>query len=348
MRYTRVCIESYAYELPDHVVTSTVIEERLAPLYQRLNLPEGRLELMTGIRERRFWAPGAKPSQVSTRAAEKALAQSVIPREEIGCLIHASVCRDFLEPATSTVVHHNLNLSPEAINFDISNACLGMMNGVMDIANRIELGQIRAGMVVAGENGGPLVEATIRMLNEDPAITRRSSKDSFASLTIGSGAAAIIVAHCDLAPHGHRLAGVVARADTSGNDLCRGDTDMGMGEGSQPLMRTGSEELMRQGCALAGRTFETALAELNWTREDIDRFFTHQVGTAHSRLLFEMIGADRKKDFSTFEFLGNMGTVSWPITMAIGVEDGLVARGDKVMAMGIGSGINCLIAGIEW
>jgi acyl-CoA:acyl-CoA alkyltransferase len=49
MQYHNVCLEAIAYTLPDEVVTSAEIEARLEPLYTRLRLPEGRLELMTGI-----------------------------------------------------------------------------------------------------------------------------------------------------------------------------------------------------------------------------------------------------------------------------------------------------------
>ena len=348
MRYSNVCIESFAYVLPDTVVTSDELERRLAPVYDRLKLPYGRLEMMTGIRERRFFAPGTLPSQVSAQAAEKALAASSVRREDIGCLIHASVCRDFLEPATATVVHHRLGLPHSAIVFDISNACLGMLNGVIEIANRIELGQIEAGLVVAGENGAPLVETTIQSFLNDTTVTRQSFKESFASFTIGSGAAALVVAHRDLAGERRRLAGGAARADTSANDLCRGDVDMGMGAGSRPIMRTGSEELMKAGCALAAETWKEASAALGWTGADVSRFFCHQVGAAHSRLMYESCGLDRSKDFSTYEFLGNMGSVSWPITMAIAAERGLVKPGDRVMLMGIGSGVNCIMLGVEW
>ena len=55
MHYQNVCLESLAYTLPEEIVTSDQIESMLSPLYQRLRLPAGRLELMTGIRERRFW-----------------------------------------------------------------------------------------------------------------------------------------------------------------------------------------------------------------------------------------------------------------------------------------------------
>src|SRR4051812_18380531 len=108
MKYQNVCLESFGYTLPDEIVTSAEIEARLAPLYQRLRLPEGRLELMTGIRERRFWDRGVMPSEKSIESAEKAIAAAGIDKLKIGALIHASVCRDYLEPATACGVHHGL------------------------------------------------------------------------------------------------------------------------------------------------------------------------------------------------------------------------------------------------
>ena len=60
MKYAHVHLEAWAYVLPERVVSSAELEQRLAPLYERFGLHEGRLELMTGIRERRFWKPGLR------------------------------------------------------------------------------------------------------------------------------------------------------------------------------------------------------------------------------------------------------------------------------------------------
>ena len=155
MNYKNVFLEGIACHLPKNIVTSSELEQRLSPLYERLKLPYGRLDMMSGIKERRFWDKGTFPSHVASIAGENAIQQSGIDPSEIGCLINASVCRDFLEPATATLVHHNLNLQSNAMVFDISNACLGVLNGMVHVANMIELGQIRAGLIVAGENGGP-------------------------------------------------------------------------------------------------------------------------------------------------------------------------------------------------
>jgi acyl-CoA:acyl-CoA alkyltransferase len=348
MRYSTVCLESIGYELPKHVVTSAEIEARLSPLYDRLQLPYGRLEMMSGIRERRFWDDGVNPSDAAALAGRKALDQAGVLGHEIECILNCSVSRDFLEPATASVVHERLKISPKAALFDISNACLGMLNGMAVLANMIELGQITRGLLVAGENGKPLVETTIRQLLADPTMTRKKFKDAFASLTIGSGAAAIVMTHASLSKSGHRLAGGIVRTDSEQNYLCRGSADTGLDSDSQPEMSTQSEELLHRGCALAGRTWADFKQELGWTDADVTKTFCHQVGVAHRRLLFETLKLDPAIDYPTVEFLGNIGSASLPITMALSLEAGHVKRAEKLALLGIGSGLNCMMLGVVW
>ena len=61
---------------------------------------------------------------------EKALAAAGVERQQIGALVHGSVCRDFLEPATACGVHHGLGLPDRCAVYDVSNACLGLLNGM--------------------------------------------------------------------------------------------------------------------------------------------------------------------------------------------------------------------------
>ncbi|MFQ5716953.1 MAG: 3-oxoacyl-ACP synthase III [Nitrospinales bacterium] len=348
MRFENVCIESVAYHLPENVVASAELEDRLAPLYDRLNLSQGRLEMMSGIRERRFWNNGIYPSQVGAQAGEKAIEKAGWDRTRIGCLICASVCRDFLEPATASVIHHDLKLARDVMLFDVSNACLGVLNGMVIIANMIELRQIEAGLVVAGENGGPLIENTIKTLLSNSEISRTDFKQSFASLTIGSGAAAVLLVHRDVSRFKHKLLGGEAWAETQFNNLCRGNEDDGMRSESTPLMRTDAETLMKHGCRLAGETWEKTKETLQWSNEDVDRVFCHQVGHMHRKLLYETLDLDLGKDFSTLEILGNTGSASLPITLAMGEDKGRLEKGDKAALLGIGSGLNCLMLGVEW
>jgi len=164
MRYQHVCIESLSCTLPPHVVTSDEIEEALAEVYERLNLPAGRLELMSGIRERRFFDRGTQPGTVSAQTVNKAIESSGLDRNLFGALIHGSVCRDQMEPATAAGVHAESGLPQHALVMDISNACLGLLNGMVVLADMIELGRIRAGVIVGTETGRGLVEGTISSL----------------------------------------------------------------------------------------------------------------------------------------------------------------------------------------
>lgn len=338
-------IEALAHVLPEDVVPSEALEERLAPVYERLRLRVGRLELMTGIRERRFFPPGTRPSDAAARAGEAALgaASPDFDRGRVGCLVHAAVCRDFLEPATASVVHRALSLPSECLVFDLSNACLGVANGMAVVGGMIERGEIEAGLVVAGENGRALVDQTIADALANEALDRETFKAAFASLTIGAGAAAVLLTRAD-GREDRRLLGGAVRADSSHLELCQGDAD-GM---AGPLMSTDSEALLHAGNALAARTFEAFLAELSWSRDDIQRVVTHQVGVAHRRLLLETLELDPERDFPTVETLGNVGSVSLPLSLSMAVEAGHVAPGHEVALLGIGSGLHCMMLGVRW
>lgn len=344
MHYKNVCLNSFGYELPPREVTSAELEERLAPVYTRLKLPPGRLELMSGIRARRFWQPGTRPSEAAALAGCKAIAASGVDPGEIDCLLFTSVCRDMMEPATATFVHRTLGISQECQVFDISNACLGFLNGMIVLANMIELGQVRRGLLVAGETAEGLVESTIRHLLAAKDLTRKSIKPLFASLTIGSGAVALVMEDRRLRDTGHYLAGSACQANTTHNDLCQGGQNAEQGT----LMSTDSEVLLEKGVATAARCWGRFLQKLAWEKEAIDRFFCHQVGRAHAQLLFQTLALDPARNFETLSILGNVGSVSAPITMALGIEQGFLRPGERAALLGIGSGINSLMLGIEW
>jgi 3-oxoacyl-[acyl-carrier-protein] synthase-3 len=334
--------------LPSEIVTSDELESRLEPLYRRLRLPAGRLELMTGIRERRFWPAGTLPSDPSVQSARAAISAAAIDPREIGALVHGSVCRDYLEPATACRVHFQLGLDESCLIYDVSNACLGLLNGMVQVANMIELGQIRAGLVVGTESGRQLVETTIAALNADMSLTRESVKLAIASLTIGSASAAVLLVDRSISRTGNRLLAATARAYSAGHRLCHSDRDDAVGTQMRPLMETDSEQLMWQGIEAGAATFEAFLQEAGWTRDDVDKTFCHQVGAAHRKQMLKSLALDEALDFATVQSLGNTGSVALPVTMARGIESGHLKPDDNAALLGIGSGINTLMLAVNW
>lgn len=114
------------------------------------------------------------------------------------------------------------------------------------------------------------------------------------------------------------------------------------------LMSTDSERLLESGCTLAAETWADLKRVLDWTDDGVDRCYSHQIGTAHRDRLYEAVGIDPAKDFSTFDFLGNVGSVSLPLTMAIGIERDPPTCGQRIAMLGIGSGLSCIMLGVQW
>jgi 3-oxoacyl-[acyl-carrier-protein] synthase-3 len=346
MRYTKVAIEALGYELGPNVVTSRALEDRLAPLYETLRIQPGQLAALTGIRERRFWDPGTKPSDGALRAARKALEASRVDRRDLGVVVFTGVCRDNLEPATACAVASGLGLRGDVIVQDISNACLGVLSGMIDVANRIELGQVKAGLVVSCESAREITDIMIDRLLADRRM--ENFRTSLATLTGGSGAVAVLLCDQDVA-FGHRFLGGAVRAAPEHHKICRWGPDTGIPPSAPMVMETDAVSVLQNGVALGRDTWRAFLGELSWRGgEDVNRVFCHQVTAGHSAAVLEAFGIGREKDFSTVEFLGNMGTAALPTGLAIGAERGVVSPGDRVALLGIGSGLNCMMLGVEW
>lgn len=387
MKYTRVYLDAIGYELAPVVVTSSEIEARLDPLYRKLRIPPGQLEAWTGIAERRWWEQGYRLSEGATQAARRALEQSPVRGRDLDVLIYAGVCREQFEPATACSVAANLGISSDAAVYDVSNACLGVLNGMVDIANRIELGQIRAGMVVSCETAREIMEYTIQRLLEDMSMEALTS--SLATLTGGSGAVAVLLTDGSFSREKrHRLLGGVTKAAPEHHSLCRwglesllpaavdkveavlpsalmqtkfgtlmpsllqhkvaGMLPARLSHAFNQFMQTDSISVLRYGVDLGLKTWDAFLAKIGLRPEQIDKVICHQVGKGHREQVLQKLGIPFEKDFCTFPYLGNIGTVSLPLTAAIAEERGFLERGDRVGFLGIGSGLNCLMLALDW
>jgi len=381
MNYNRVHLESIGYELPPVVVSTAELEARLKPLYDAHRLPLGQLELLTGISERRWWEPKHSLSEGATVAARKALQQANFNPKDIDILIYAGVCREQFEPATACSVAANLGISTDATVYDLSNACLGVLNGVVEVANRIELGQCRAGLVVSCESAREINENVIdRMVHTKSIDLFRSS---IATLTGGSGAVAVLVTDRSMSSGRRKLIGGATKNAPQHNNLCRWgmqsifpdpierlleaelslaitkylganagailqrSIDIGMKHVMVPVMETHAGEVLKFGIDLGFRTWTSFLSKLGWTLQP-DKVICHQVGAGHRDAMLKAFGIPLAKDFSTFPYLGNIGTVSLPLTAALAQEREFLQPGDRVGFLGIGSGLNCMMLGVEW
>ncbi|BBO84273.1 3-oxoacyl-ACP synthase III [Desulfosarcina ovata subsp. sediminis] len=337
--FNNVAIEAVECVLPTTVVTSAQIESQLSATMVRIGIKPGMIQGLTGIRERRFWDAGQQASDVATRAAEKVLAKADIPRDAIGCLISTSVSKDYIEPSVASLVHGNLGLADHCISYDIGNACLGFVNAMASVGMMIDSGFVDYGLIVDGENSREVVEATIDRLSR-PDATAEAFRDQFATLTLGSGAVAMIVCRCELSTSGHRINGAVTRAATRHSRLCLGQRDYMTADASKVMLF--GVDLAKQTWDLAGRVLA------NWSDDEIDAYIPHQVSQRNMDVLNEKLGLTPQKHHLNFPTLGNIGPAAVPITLNQAAETGRVRPGNHVALMGIGSGLNCSMMSVTW
>lgn len=316
------------------VVTSDEIDEQLLDAYSTAGLRPGMLEQLAGITERRWWPHDVTFADAAAMAGAKALAEAGVDPAQVGLLIDTSVCRERLEPSASVDVHRQLGLATTCTNFDLSNACLGFMSGMHLAATMLDAGQIDYALVVDGEGSRHTQQRTIeRLQGGEP--TREEIMENFATFTLGSGGAAMVLGRASEHPEGHRFVGGVSRAATEYNQLCLGDL-----EG----MRTDSRALLEAGVELAVATWADAASTFDWS--DLDLYVIHQVSKVHTNAITQALGIDPARVPQTFPTRGNIGPASVPFTLALSSEN--LVPGNRVAAMGIGSGLNSAVIEIEW
>jgi 3-oxoacyl-[acyl-carrier-protein] synthase-3 len=316
------------------IVRSEDFDSHLAATLRRLRFPNRLLERVAGVSQRRWWAHGTSFDDAAVEAGAKALAESGIEPSAVGLLINTSVTRRNLEPSVAVKVHHELGLPSSAMNFDLANACLGFVNGMTLAANLIDSGQIRYAVIVNGEDAQSVQEATLARLKR-PETTRADFNSEFATLTLGSGAAAAVLGPSSDHPGSHRILGGVSRAGTEHHALCVGGVDG---------MHTDTKGLLDGGLKLVVDAWREAQPEWDWG--SMDRYVTHQVSNAYTQAIIGAIDLDASRVPITFPHWGNVGPASLPMTLA--AEAQTLCSGDRVLCMGVGSGLNTAMVEIVW
>lgn len=334
-RHTNTAVLSVEAVDAPIVVRSSELDEQLSATYERLGLRAGLLEEVAGIVERRWWPEEVSFADAAAQAGEQAVRAAGIDRQAIGLLIDTSVCRSHLEPSAAVDVHRQLGLATSVLNFDLSNACLGFVNAMHLAGAMIDTGQVRYALIVDGEGSRYTQQRTVERLNR-PTTTVDDVFAEFASLTLGSGGAAMVLGPADAHPDGHRLIGGETRAGTEHNQLCIGDLEH---------MRTDTRALLEAGLAVADATWITAHGN-GWDWGAADHYILHQVSSVHTQLMCKQLGIDPERAPLTFPTRGNIGPASIPTTLAL--HQDRIRAGEQVILGGIGSGINTTASELVW
>ncbi len=181
----RVRFESIGAYVPEKIVSS---EDLMKRMKMKIDLD---VERITGIKYRRCVSPSEKSFDLALSAAQECLKNSRYAAADIDVIIYTSITRSVddrmlqYDPAMSQMLKNAIG-ADRAVDFDIVNACAGMLTGVYVLESMIRSGAVKNGMVVSGEYITTIADRAVDEISEplDP---------QFASLTVGDAGAAVIL-----------------------------------------------------------------------------------------------------------------------------------------------------------
>jgi len=324
---------------PTERYSSSDLENLLNPVYERLKLPKGRLEELTGIVERGIYSAELSPGEIASLSVKKLLAQMDLKPKDVDALIYTGVCRDAMEPSTSSQVHHRLDLKAECLHFDVSNACLGMMSGIHLATKLLADSKMERIVITTGENSLPMLNALVKELNTNSSITRKKIKPHIASLTLGSASVSLLISKSILYPNATKILDFHWKTDTRAYQLCQA-----LGDYWNPKMQTDSEHLLEAGVILGKQLWDS------WShaqKENLDFYLTHQVGKTHSSYLSSELNLHHYKTFNSYPEWGNTGSAAIALTWHLAKEKNIFLKGSRGVWLGIGSGLNAMLMEME-
>jgi 3-oxoacyl-[acyl-carrier-protein] synthase III len=322
-------IESVGVKLPAQRLTT---RDLMSQTSHRTRI---QLERLTGIHERHVVGPGENSFTLAAGAARDCLAHSQHQPQDIQMLISTSITRSrgrytqSFEPPLSLHVKQAIGAA-QAVNFDLSNACAGMLTGVFVLQDLIARGEISCGMVVSGEYISHLSWNAARQI-------RSLFSKQLASLTLGDAGAAVIV---ERAPSGSGIDVIGFTTLAEHSRLCLAFPST-VGPGAQ--MYTKSRTLQKVAIDDMAPLVAEAIGEAGIDLADIDFMIPHQTSArairAGTREFVRRLGAEPKHVVVNLEEYGNTSSTTLFVALHKYLEEQRIHSGDRVMLLALASGI---------
>lgn len=312
-------ILGYGHYAPQRRVANAEIE-------RRLGLEPGWIFRRTGIEERRYAADDEALTDIAVPAADMALQQSGLRRDDVALTLLATSTPDHLLPPSAPLLAHRLGLTNSG-GIDLAGACAGFLYALTLADSFVRVHGVTV-LVVA---------ANILSRRINPA--ERGSCILFAD-----AAGAVVVAPSDQPSDG--ILGAKLAADGSGYglisieaggsrrpfaaDLAIEETQMAIADGKAVFTRA---------VDMMSATAREALAKARLTVADIDYLVPHQANGRIIAAVAQQLGVPSEKVISTIANFGNSSAATIPLSLSIAAADGRPQRGQRVLMCAAGAGL---------
>jgi 3-oxoacyl-[acyl-carrier-protein] synthase-3 len=323
--------ESMGVYLPERVVSTQELINRMS------NKPLFNLFSLTGIKNRRWRSESEDSFTMAMDAARSCLLKSQYEARDLDVIICSSISRFkdgavnlWMKPEMSKFLKKALGLRPQAMCFDMTNACAGMLTGVHILDNMIKSGAVGNGMVVSGECITPIAEAAVREI-KDPV------DPQFASLTVGDSGAAVIMDRATEDAEGIDFIEFLTLADFA--DLC-----MAMPSAINPgiAMYAQSVEIHQEVIQRLPSIIEYLMKKYRFSGKDFDYVIPHQTSKRAIREALNLCSQHLDilpEALMSLEQFGNTSSTSHFVVLHDHLSRKHLKKKSKVLFLALASGI---------
>jgi 3-oxoacyl-[acyl-carrier-protein] synthase-3 len=330
---SRSRITGLGLHLPERVVTNAELE-------QLMDTSDAWIVERTGIRERRFAAPGIGTTDLAAEAARRALADAGRSPADVDFIVFATITREYAFPGCGALLQERLGI-PGAGALDVHNACSGFIYGLAMADAVVRAGQYRCVLVVGAE---------VLSTGLDFSTGGRDL-----AVLFGDGAGAVVVE-----PGGDDGPGVLAwvlHSDGAhAQDLmCEAPSSLVQGRITAEMVTAGRQypqmngrQVFKHATTRFPEVIHEVLGKCGHTLDEVKLIVPHQANQRIGDTVAARLGVPPQRVFQNIQRCGNTTAASIPIALAEARDLGLVGPGDLVVLAAFGSGFTWGAAALRW
>lgn len=320
-------ITGIGISLPERVLTNKDLEKMV-------QTNDEWIVTRTGIRERRIADSEVAASDLSSKAAAKALEMANISSKDLDLIIVCTVTPDMMYPSTAAIVQKNIG-AYRAAAFDLSAGCTGFIYGVT-IASQFIKGGFYKNILVVG------CDILSRVTDY---------KDRNTCVLFGDGAGAVVISRTEK----EGIVGEYITADGTGCDylyLPAGGSRLPASSDTiknrQHYTHMNGPEVFKFAVKAMPEAVKKVLEKTGYDVLDVDYLIPHQANIRIIESAAKRLGISMEKVGISIDRYGNMSSGSIPVTLFNEYKNKKIKKGDIIAIVGFGAGLTYGAILIKW
>lgn len=298
-----------------------------AELESMVDTSDAWIQARTGIKQRHIAAEDESTCDMAEAAAHKALAAAGIEAQDIDLIVFATSTPDLIYPSTACLLQARLGITNHCPAFDIQAVCSGFVYALNIVDQYVKTGGARCALVIGADCNSRILDWS----------------DRGTCVLFGDGAGAVVVKAGDKPGIHH------SRIHADGRYAAMLQVPSGVSRPTgEPYVRMQGGEVFKFAVNVMGQMVEEVLAATGMKKQDIDWLVPHQANLRIISATSKKLGLPMEQVIVTLQEQGNTSAASIPLALDVGVRDGRIKSGDRILMEAVGGGFTWGAALLEY